>query len=113
VGENAADDEDPTDPETPVDTVEGERAPRQFGPTPGAVGPHPRWLPGQDVRHDELGPGWVQGSGVGRVTVRLEAPGGEPGRIRTFRADDAELHAVDSAEVAREALASWPEVTGD
>ena len=29
---------------------------------------------GLDVRHAEYGAGWVQGSGVGRVTVRFEAP---------------------------------------
>ena len=56
------------------------------------------------MRHDEFGAGWVQGSGVGRVTVRLESPGGRPGRIRTFRADDPALRAVDSSDVAREAL---------
>lgn len=104
----ASDDEasgpDPADPERPVDTVEGERAPRQFGPTPAATGPHPRWLPGQDVRHAEHGPGWVQGSGVGRVTVRLEGPDTGPGRIRTFPADDPGLSAVDSTEVAKLAL---------
>ncbi|MFI8181375.1 DNA polymerase IV [Actinacidiphila glaucinigra] len=51
-----------------------------------------RWVPGQDVRHTEYGAGWVQGSGVGRVTVRFEEPGSaEPGRVRTFAVTDAEL----------------------
>ncbi|MEK2495259.1 DNA polymerase IV [Kitasatospora purpeofusca] len=50
-----------------------------------------RWLPGQDVRHAEHGPGWVQGSGVGRVTVRFETPWSGPGRVRTFRVDDPAL----------------------
>ncbi|MBO1420093.1 DNA polymerase IV, partial [Streptomyces sp. FH025] len=50
-----------------------------------------RWLPGQDVRHAEFGPGWVQGSGVGRVTVRFETPWSEPGRVRTFAVDDPAL----------------------
>ncbi|NGN62922.1 DNA polymerase IV [Streptomyces sp. A7024] len=50
-----------------------------------------RWLPGLDVHHPEYGPGWVQGSGVGRVTVRFERPDSPPGRIRTFAADDPEL----------------------
>ncbi|AZK93073.1 DNA polymerase IV [Streptomyces tsukubensis] len=58
------------------------------GPGPGAVR---QWSPGQDVRHAEHGPGWVQGSGVGRVTVRFEVPRGEIGRVRTFRVDDPEL----------------------
>ncbi len=50
-----------------------------------------RWLPGQDVEHAEHGPGWVQGSGVGRVTVRFETPGSAPGRVRTFPDDDPAL----------------------
>ncbi|MCC9312115.1 DNA polymerase IV [Kitasatospora sp. RB6PN24] len=49
------------------------------------------WLPGQDVVHAEHGRGWVQGSGVGRVTVRFETPDSPPGRVRTFRIDDAAL----------------------
>ncbi|MFE2727000.1 DNA polymerase IV [Kitasatospora sp. NPDC059327] len=49
------------------------------------------WMPGQDVRHDELGPGWVQGSGVGRVTVRFETPWSGPGRVRTFAVEDPAL----------------------
>ncbi|MFJ6216935.1 DNA polymerase IV [Streptomyces sp. NPDC092296] len=56
----------------------------------GGVGGR-RWLPGQDVQHEEYGPGWVQGSGVGRVTVRFETPGSAPGRVRTFPVDDPEL----------------------
>ncbi|MFJ8624671.1 DNA polymerase IV [Kitasatospora sp. NPDC093550] len=50
-----------------------------------------RWMPGQDVRHEEFGPGWVQGSGVGRVTVRFETPWSGPGRVRTFAVDDPAL----------------------
>lgn len=49
------------------------------------------WPPGRDVRHARFGPGWVQGSGVGRVTVRFEQPGSAPGRVRTFALDDPEL----------------------
>ena len=33
-----------------------------------------RWAPGMDVVHDELGRGWVWGSGLGRVTVRSCQP---------------------------------------
>ncbi|MFF3090650.1 DNA polymerase IV [Streptomyces nojiriensis] len=54
-----------------------------------------RWAAGSDVRHAVYGPGWVQGSGVGRVTVRFEQPGSEPGRVRTFRVDDPELEPSD------------------
>ncbi|WP_407840150.1 DNA polymerase IV [Streptomyces sp. DSM 116496] len=53
------------------------------------------WPAGSDVRHAVYGPGWVQGSGVGRVTVRFEQPGSEPGRVRTFLVDDPELEPSD------------------
>jgi DNA polymerase IV len=56
------------------------------------VGPAEQcWPAGHDVRHAVFGAGWVQGSGVGRVTVRFEEPGSEPGRVRTFRVDDPDL----------------------
>lgn len=55
-----------------------------------------RWPAGHDVRHAEYGHGWVQGSGLGRVTVRFETPGAvEPGRVRTFRVDDPELEPAE------------------
>ena len=50
-----------------------------------------QWVPGHDVHHAEYGQGWVQGSGVGRVTVRFETPGSPPGRVRTFPVDDPDL----------------------
>jgi DNA polymerase-4 len=54
-----------------------------------------RWWPGQDVVHDELGPGWVWGRGLGRVTVRFEGPLTPPGPVRTLAADDPALHPGD------------------
>lgn len=57
--------------------------------------PERRWAAGGDVRHAVYGPGWVQGSGVGRVTVRFEQPGSRPGRVRTFLVDDPELEPSD------------------
>lgn len=54
-----------------------------------------RWPAGHDVRHAVHGHGWVQGSGLGRVTVRFETPGSAPGRVRTFRVDDPDLEPVD------------------
>lgn len=66
-----------------------------------------RWLAGQDVRHATRGAGWVQGAGVGRVTIRFEGPDTGPGRIGTFWADDPELEAGDAGEVARAALAAF------
>lgn len=57
--------------------------------------PERRWAAGSDVLHAVYGPGWVQGSGVGRVTVRFEQPGSAPGRVRTFRVEDPELEPSD------------------
>ncbi|MFF9206495.1 DNA polymerase IV [Streptomyces sp. NPDC014986] len=54
-----------------------------------------RWPAGHDVRHTAHGHGWVQGSGLGRVTVRFETPGSSPGRVRTFRVDDPELEPAE------------------
>ncbi|RMI41246.1 DNA polymerase IV [Streptomyces triticirhizae] len=70
----------------------GER-PAEPAPTEEAAPAGPeadrRWLPGLDVTHERFGPGWVQGSGVGRVTVRFERPEDRvPGRVRTFAVDD-------------------------
>lgn len=50
-----------------------------------------RWSPGQDVQHEEHGPGWVWGSGRGRVTVRFETAQTPPGPVRTFLVDDPAL----------------------
>ncbi|GAA2284600.1 DNA polymerase IV [Streptomyces ruber] len=84
-----------------------------------------RWPAGHDVRHAEFGHGWVQGSGLGRVTVRFETPDSLlPGRVRTFRTDDPDLEPADplplvpggavvpeeAAEVPAEA---GPDVTGE
>ena len=60
-----------------------------------------RWMPGQDVRHAELGHGWVQGSGVGRVTVRFETPWSARGPVRTFSIDDPELEKADPLPLVR------------
>lgn len=50
------------------------------------------WRPGMDVTHDENGPGWVWGSGLGRVTVRFETAATGIGPVRTLAADDPRLH---------------------
>jgi DNA polymerase-4 len=52
------------------------------------------WLPGADVTHDEFGPGWVWGSGLGRITVRFETAETGPGPVRTFAVDDPALRLV-------------------
>ncbi|MFJ3160619.1 DNA polymerase IV [Streptomyces kanasensis] len=73
-------------------TGAGSSGPGEEGPAPTA---ERRWAAGADVRHAVHGPGWVQGSGLGRVTVRFEHPGSAPGRVRTFRTDDPELEPSD------------------
>ncbi|MEU0133341.1 DNA polymerase IV [Streptomyces sp. NPDC006296] len=69
-----------------------------------------RWSAGTDVRHDVHGNGWVQGSGVGRVTVRFEEPWTPPGRVRTFRVDDPALRPAGPQPLVRdpEDYSSWP-----
>ncbi|WP_093803689.1 DNA polymerase IV [Streptomyces sp. Wb2n-11] len=71
-------------------------------PVPEAP-PERRWLAGQDVRHAAHGAGWVQGSGVGRVTVRFEEPTSAPGRVRTFKMDDPDLVPSDPLPLVRAA----------
>lgn len=56
------------------------------------------WRPGQDVRHDRHGAGWVWGSGLGRVTVRFEGPGTPPGPVHTFAVGDPALQPGDPPE---------------
>ncbi len=67
----------------------GPAGPRAFHP--GGELKARRWAPGQDVAHTEFGHGWVQGSGVGRVTIRFETPNSPVGRVRTFAVDDPAL----------------------
>ena len=50
------------------------------------------WPPGLDVVHDEMGAGWVWGSGRGLVTVRFETAETGPGPVRTYPQDDPCLH---------------------
>ncbi|KKZ69437.1 DNA polymerase IV [Streptomyces showdoensis] len=80
--------------------AEAEAGPEPAEPAPPGAGAaesaERHWAPGRDVRHAEYGAGWVQGSGVGRVTVRFEEPGAVvPGRVRTFSVDDPELEPSD------------------
>ncbi|MEU1867662.1 DNA polymerase IV [Streptomyces gardneri] len=67
----------------------------------GVVAVERRWAPGHDVRHAVHGAGWVQGSGVGRVTVRFEDPWSAPGRVRTFSVDDPELEPSEPLPLVR------------
>lgn len=69
-----------------------------------------RWQAGHDVRHDVHGHGWVQGSGVGRVTVRFEEPWTPPGRVRTFLIGDPALRPADPLPLVPDPAdySSWP-----
>ncbi|MFD8821766.1 DNA polymerase IV [Streptomyces sp. NPDC059605] len=92
-----------------------DRAGPADGPRPESPGtpegPAARhWHAGHDVHHDAYGHGWVQGSGIGRVTVRFEEPDSAPGRVRTFRIDDAALRPADPLPLVRDPAdySSWP-----
>ncbi|GAA3136929.1 DNA polymerase IV [Streptomyces rameus] len=61
------------------------------------------WRAGQDVRHAEYGHGWVQGSGLGRVTVRFETPQSPPGRVRTFSVDEPALEPAEPLPLVADA----------
>ncbi|TDO42405.1 DNA polymerase-4 [Paractinoplanes brasiliensis] len=87
-GSGSEDGHEATDPPQVLPAEQGEAANRD-GTT------RADWRPGQDVRHDEHGAGWVWGSGRGRVTVRFEGPNTPPGPVRDFAADDPELHPSD------------------
>ena len=76
-----------------------------FGETPveedDVVLPEPprhAWAPGADVVHDEMGAGWVWGSGSGVVTVRFETADTPPGPVRSFKVDDPQLHRPERLE---------------
>jgi DNA polymerase-4 len=86
-----------------VQSVTGTEIPDAANPTPTRDADptiRPRWrpgfLPGVDVHHDEHGPGWVWGSGLGRVTVRFETADTGPGPVRTFSTDDPALHLTEA-----------------
>lgn len=111
----------PTGAEGRHGTADASTGPAVAGAGTGADTAHPsgdeaaeraarRWSPGLDVRHGTYGHGWVQGSGVGRVTVRFERPGDPPGRVRTFRVDDPELHPADPLPLVADPVdySSWP-----
>jgi DNA polymerase IV len=65
------------------------------GLTPAAPPADTGWRTGDDVEHAEHGHGWVQGAGIGRVTVRFETRWTGPGRALTFAVDDPALTRAD------------------
>lgn len=56
--------------------------------TSEVFGRRTKFPPGAEVVHPDLGRGWVWGSGLGRVTVRLETRDTGIGHVRTFSEDE-------------------------
>ena len=98
-----------TSPRSPRPSWPRTRSARSRRPPSRRPPAEKRWWPGQDVRHEELGAGWVWGRGLGRVTVRFEGPLTAPGPVRTLAADDPALQPRRSArlEAARVTARSW------
>lgn len=101
---------DTADPGAPAAADEGGPDDEETAPESPEQLAARRWPAGHDVRHDTYGNGWVQGSGVGRVTVRFEEPESPPGRVRTFRIDDPHLRPADPLPLVRNPVdySSWP-----
>ncbi|WP_209899499.1 DNA polymerase IV [Nocardia goodfellowii] len=82
----------------PIEDVPADSAPETPAPAAESDPPEQRatlWYPGMDVAHPEFGHGWVQGAGLGVVTVRFETSSTGPGPARTFSADDISLSRAD------------------
>ncbi len=79
-GEDGGSDEEPEPAELVSEAEAGMRARRAT------------YSPGQDVEHDEMGRGWVWGSGRGVVTVRFETARTPPGPVRSYAVDEPALH---------------------
>ena len=56
------------------------------------------WRVGDDVRHLELGHGWVQGAGHGVMTIRFETRGTGAGTARTFDVDNPAVTKADPVD---------------
>jgi DNA polymerase IV len=67
------------------------------------------WAPGMDVEHDELGRGWVWGSGRGVVTVRFETAETPAGPVRSYAENDPALRPWLPADPAAEPAAQGVE----
>jgi DNA polymerase-4 len=75
-------DPEETQPAIREDTVEAD-------PTPI------HWQAGTDVAHPDYGHGWIQGAGLGRVTVRFETRSTGPGKTASFAENDNHLHPAE------------------
>ncbi|MGW4440665.1 DNA polymerase IV [Streptomyces sp. NPDC004596] len=99
----------------PTVADEAAEAPKEAAADPVPERPEPaerQWRAGQDVWHAGWGHGWVQGSGLGRVTVRFETPLSRPGRVRTFGVEDPELEPADPLPLVPDAE-RLPRAQGD
>ncbi|MFR9729610.1 DNA polymerase IV [Saccharopolyspora sp. MS10] len=82
--------------EDPVQRGEAAEPPAaEEDPPPAPAPARHAWRAGDDVVHEAEGHGWVQGAGLGRVTVRFETAITGRGRARTFRQDDPALAPAD------------------
>jgi DNA polymerase-4 len=59
---------------------------------------------GDDVRHRDLGHGWIQGAGHGVMTIRFETRATGPGPTRTFPVDDDGIEAANPVDSL-----AWPD----
>ncbi|MHB8293180.1 MAG: DNA polymerase IV [Acidimicrobiales bacterium] len=83
------------DPPGDPSGAEPAREPCDQGRAEPAARTPEHWHAGMDLHHDELGHGWAQGCGFGRVTVRFETRSTHPGRAVTFELDDPMLAPAD------------------
>lgn len=79
----------------PADAQPGEPVPHTQHEDRPAPAISTTWRAGDDVHHPQLGHGWVQGCGLGRVTVRFETAATGKGLVRTFSAEDQDLVPAD------------------
>lgn len=59
------------------------------------------WKVTQDVCHPEYGHGWIQGMGLGKITIRFETRSTGKGTVETFDEDDPLLQPADPLDSLR------------
>lgn len=81
---------------SPADAAADEAEPQTTSAnTTANPGVSKHWRAGDDVRHEQFGHGWVQGSGLGRVTVRFETALSGKGSVHTLAVEDTSLTRAD------------------
>lgn len=93
--------QEPDDPEEPGDEPAPPADPPEVEQPPSAGAVTATWRQGDDVHHPDWGHGWVQGAGLGRVTVRFETARTGRGPVRTFPSDDPRLSPADPLDSLR------------